>query len=107
MMASWNDLPKELKWLIIEHLIIERTSYFHNRQDYRCCWYFSGYGNFLHEGTKVIPSELAMSELLVILSLIDKQTRKLLQSKTRVSKTRVFFKTSLDNVNHLVFKIIS
>ncbi len=100
-MATWNNLPKELKWLIIEHLLMENTSFFYyQQQDLRSRWYFSKYA-FFHKETKVIPSKLSMSGLLAALSLIDKQTRKLLQSKTRVC-----FKTSLDNVEHNVFKII-
>ncbi len=73
-MAGWNDLPKELKWLIFKCLIVQIPQYA-NQSHYLRKSYVSLPNIFF-------PKNMLMNHLFTLLSLIDKQTRNLLQSKT-------------------------
>ena len=86
-MASWCNLPKELKWLIFNHIIVECSV------KYRFSYYGFFTKSFGHIGnTKINPSFLCMHELFSLLSLVNKESRAILQSKTIFIKNSVVFK---------------
>ncbi len=87
-MAGWNDLPKELKWIIIKYLMKELPYY--GVEHY-------GRTSVYPLPNKIVTETMFMYQLLILLSLIDKKTRKLLQSKT-LSPTNIVFS--------LTFKIL-
>ncbi len=95
-MAGWNDLPKELKWIIFRHLLDE--CFLHPYRYYKEKWLTCSFSKKIYEScTKtiikpryVIPllfvlyyhggSIMYMYELLLLLAQIDKMSRKVLQS---------------------------
>ncbi len=82
-MAGWNDLPKELKWIIFKYIIKDCiNSVYDGKIDHFCRWKNHGYNN-----SRIISKALVMSELITLLSQIDKQSRLILISKTVIDSS--------------------
>ncbi len=87
-MAGWNDLPKELKWMILKYVIMECSNRYSRTSDAIIKYYYASFNT-----TRIIyPNCLFMSDLLLLLSQIDKQTRNLLKSKTCYGEKKYFFR---------------
>ncbi len=94
-MAGWNDLPKELKWMILKHLIYECFYPYNQRESLSSATFRK---SWKHHDTNLSttitnPRSLWMYELFLFLSRIDKNCRKILQSHSTFD--RFYFKIKI------------
>ncbi len=72
-MASWINLPKELKWMILKHLVYEcYKSYGYVSHEVDDRGFYKSCGT-MYESNEILPRNLSMYRLFILLSLIDKQ----------------------------------
>ncbi len=73
-MVGWNDLPKELKWMIFKHLVIESYYSYRSEKSLGTYAFRKGWRYNISDSTITIitPRTLWMYELFILLSRIDK-----------------------------------
>ncbi len=90
-MTGWNDLPKELKWMIFKYLLYEcftqpkKYSGADKAKLGACSFYKKIYEE--QEKTTIVPRDMFIYQLFILLAQIDKNSRKILQMHCIFSKT--------------------